>query len=223
MALNIALKTPEDIIDHLGSGEDHWKPGRSAYELAYSWYEAGGIPATVQAVLDTVPLYRSAQMLDGFFERKVALAAPGAQSQTDLMVLASVEGGLAVIAVEGKVTEPFRPLVAEWNTGTPRRMQRLAALCSTFGLDPAKVGDLRYQLFHRAASAVYEAQRYRSRRALFVVQSFGDATSSNFDDYARFAAAIGLGAISKNAVSDARDCDGVELRFAWVADRPRAP
>lgn len=222
MAFNIPLRKPEDIIDYLGAGEDHWKAGRSAYELAYSWYEADGIPPSVQAVLDTVPLYRSARMLDGFFERKVMLAAPGAASQTDLMVLAEVEGGIAVIAVEGKVTEPFGPLVAEWNTGTQGRAKRLKALCETFGIDPQKVGDLRYQLFHRAASAVYEAQRYRSRHALFVVQSFGDATSSNFDDYSRFAAAIGLGAVAKNAVSAPHDCDGVELRFAWVSDRPRA-
>jgi len=221
MALNVSLLLPEDIIDHLGSGDEQWKPGRPAYEIAYSWYDAGGIPASVQAVLDTVPLYRGAQMLDGFFERKVALA-PGAESQTDLMVLAAVEGGLAAIAVEGKATEPFGPLVSEWNTGTRGRTQRLAALCATFGLAPAAVGALRYQLFHRAASAVYEAQRYRSRHALFVVQSFGDATTGNFDDYARFAGAIGLGAVARNAVSAPRDCDGVELRFAWVSDRPRA-
>jgi hypothetical protein len=160
-------------------------------------------------------------MLDGFFERKVALAATGAESQTDLMVLAAVEGGLAVIAVEGKASEPFGPLVSEWNTGTRGRTERLRGLCATFGLDPAAVGDLRYQLFHRAASAVYEAQRYRSRHALFLVQCFADATSGNFDDYARFAAAIGLGAAAKNVVSGPCDCDGVELRFAWVSDRPR--
>jgi hypothetical protein len=222
MALNIPLRRPEDIIDHLGAGEDHWKRGRSAYELAYSWFEANGIPASVQAVLDKVPLYGGAQMLDGFFERKVALPAVGAASQTDLMVLAAVEGGIAVIAVEGKVTEPFGPLIAEWNTGTAGRRQRLAALCTTLGLDPAKVDDLRYQLFHRAASAVYEAQHYRSRHALFVVQSFGDVTSGNFDDYARFAAAMGLGRVAKNQVSAPRDCDGVELRLAWVSDKPRA-
>jgi hypothetical protein len=220
MALNVSLLLPEDIIDHLGNGDEQWKPGRPAYEIAYSWYDAGGIPKPVQKVLDADKLYRGAQMLDGFFERKVALA-PGAESQTDLMVLAAVEGGLAVIAVEGKGVEPFGPLVAEWNTGTRGRVQRLAALCGVFGLDPAQVGALRYQLFHRAASAVYEAQRYRSRHALFVVQSFGDATSSNFDDYARFAAAIGIGAVAKNAISAPRDCDGVALRFAWVSDRPR--
>jgi hypothetical protein len=220
MALNVSLLLPEDIIDHLGSGDEQWKPGRPAYEIAYSWYDAGGIPKSVQAVLDTSPLYRGAQMLDGFFERKVSLI-PGAESQTDLMVIAAVEGGLAVIAVEGKGTEPFGPLVAEWNTGTRGRVQRLAALCATFGLDPAHVDELRYQLFHRAASAVYEAQRYRSRHALFIVQSFSDATSTNFDDYAEFAAAIGLGTAARNAISGPRDCDGVELRFAWVSDRPR--
>lgn len=221
MAFNVPLRRPEDVIDHLGAGEDHWKRGRSAYELAYSWTDANGIPPTVQAVLDGVPLYRGAQMLDGFFERTVALAAPGAASQTDLMVLAAVEGGLAVIAVEGKASEPFGPLVSEWNTGSTGRLKRLGALCATFGLDPAAVGALRYQLFHRVASAVYEAQRYRSRHALFLVHSFADIVSGNFDDYARFAAAIGLGPVARNAVSAPRDCDGVELRFAWVADRPR--
>jgi hypothetical protein len=221
MALNVSLMVPEDIIDHLGRGQDHWKPGRSAYELAYSWYDAGGIPPTVRALLDSQPLYRGAQMIDGFFERTVNLGTRGADSQTDLMVIAAIEPGLAAIAIEGKAGEPFGPLVAEWNTGTAGRVQRLAGLCATLGLEPAKVGDLRYQLFHRAAAAVYEAKRYRGRHALFVVQSFAEHMSANFDDFARFAAAVGFGPVIKGVISEPKICDGVALRVAWVADRPR--
>jgi hypothetical protein len=45
-------------------------------------------------------------------------------------------------------------------------------LCATLGLNTSDVGGLRYQLLHRTASAVYEAQRYRSRRAIMLVHSF---------------------------------------------------
>jgi hypothetical protein len=39
----IAIEKPEEIIPRLGKPELHWKKGRSAYELATAWMEAGGI------------------------------------------------------------------------------------------------------------------------------------------------------------------------------------
>ena len=46
------IRKPEDVIKYLAEGEKHWKKGRSAYELAYSWIKAGDIPGTVREVLN---------------------------------------------------------------------------------------------------------------------------------------------------------------------------
>lgn len=40
---------PTDIIPFPGKGEVHWRKGYSAYELAHSWANAGGIPDTMYA------------------------------------------------------------------------------------------------------------------------------------------------------------------------------
>jgi hypothetical protein len=210
------IREPEDVKPFLAKPELHWKPGFSACELARSWVGAGGIPASVRAVLDTCPDYREAHLIEGFFEREVDLRSRGRPSQTDLLAFVHAAGGYAVVAVEGKAEEPFGPLVSEWNDGSPGKLRRLAGLCDVLGLDPASVSGLRYQLFHRASSAIFEAERYRCRQALLLVHSFSGARTS-YDDFARFAGAlachIGVGQVSAN-----RLCNGVELRLAWVAD-----
>ena len=77
--------------------------------------------------------------------------------------------GDAVIAVEGKVDEPFGDLVSTWNDHSSGKERRLEALCASLGLRVADLGGIRYQLLHRTASAIYEAQRYRTTRAVMLV------------------------------------------------------
>ena len=50
---------------------------------------------------------------------------------------------------------------------------------------------LRYQLFHRSASALLEAQRYDASTALLLVHSFSSA-KAGFADYAAFLRALGI-------------------------------
>ncbi len=97
--------------------------------------------------------------MEGLFERDVDLRTPGHPSQTDLLAFVKLSRGNAVIAVEGKVDEPFDRRVSAWNDRSPGKERRLAALCAALGLRVADVGDIRYQLLHRTVSAIYEAQR----------------------------------------------------------------
>ncbi len=110
---------PEDVRPHLVKPDLHWKKGYSAYELAHSWINSGGIPDPVRAVLDTCPDYADAELIEGLFEREVDLRTPGRPSQTDLLALVRLDRGYAVIAVEGKVEEPFGDLVSKWNDRSP--------------------------------------------------------------------------------------------------------
>ncbi|MBP0465882.1 hypothetical protein J5Y09_18290 [Roseomonas sp. PWR1] len=207
---------PEDVIPFLKKGIGDWQPGKSACELARSWVAADGIPPSVRAVLDTCPDYQRAELIEGFFEREIELAGRGAASQTDLMAFVKAAGGYAVVAVEGKAEEVFGPTVVEWDNGSPNKQVRLRSLCDTLGLDAAAVGSIRYQLLHRTASAIYEAQRYRCDRALMLVHSFSP-TRTSFSDFVAFAQLLQC-PVDIGAISPPRRCAGVELRLGWVAD-----
>jgi hypothetical protein len=219
--LHVPLVKPEDVIPHLAKRELHWRAGYSAQELAMAWCGSrNDFPLAVRAVLRTAPEYARAELVDGFFEREVDLGSPGRNSQTDLMVIAGLENELGIIAIEGKVEESFAELVTDWND-TPRKQRRLELLCGTLGLDCAHIGSIRYQLLHRTASAVYEAKRYRCRHALMLVHSFSPMHRW-FEDFAAFSRAMSLPIQQPDVCSVAKDCEGVSLRLAWVADRLRA-
>ncbi|MCP4317681.1 MAG: hypothetical protein GY789_17100 [Hyphomicrobiales bacterium] len=211
------IKKPEDVIPFLAKGEGDWQKGYSAYELAHSWVLAGDIPNTVRAVLNTAPAYQGAELIEGIFERKTDLGTPGRPSQTDLLALVRLREGRAVIGVEGKVDEPFGPLVREWRDGSPGKERRLAHLCETLGLNPDAVDELRYQLIHRTAAAIYETERHGWGRALMLVHSFSRKRTS-LDDFLAFASAIGHAIRDVGIVSPPIMREGIELRLAWVAD-----
>lgn len=222
----VPMTKPEDVINHLGQREAHWAKGRSAYELSYAWLQSGGIPATVRAVLDSCPDYRGVSLVEGFFEKKVDLLTAGTASQTDLLAILSKDGGLRVVAVEGKVDETFDYLVKDWlakqgkgGRRASRKPQRLQALCATLALASDSVGHLRYQLLHRTASAIYEARRYCTGRAMMLVHSFSPQ-HAGFADFQAFASAIGAPVTAVGSISEPVSRDGVEIRLGWVADRP---
>jgi hypothetical protein len=98
-------------------------------------------------------------------------------------------------------------------------VRRLARLCETLKLAPEEVSYLRYQLLHRTAGAIYEAQRYHCRQAVMLVHSFSRSRTS-FDDFAKFTAAMNLPPVQPGQMSPPKVCGGVHLRLAWVADQP---
>ena len=111
-------------------------------------------------------------------------------------------------AQDAKVDEPFGELVSNWNHHSPGKERRLEVLCVSLGLRVADVGDIRYQLLHRTASAIYEAQRYRTKRALMLVHSFSP-TDASFRDFLVFAELMGLPLEGVNRVSAERECEQV--------------
>jgi len=209
------LEKPEDVKSHLAK-EYHWKKNYSAYELAHSWIGSGDFPAPVREILTKSPKYQSAEIVEALFERDVDLRTAGRNSQADILVFAALVQGYAAIAVEGKVEETFGNLVAEWNDGSPGKVARLSSLCKLLNLT-SDVGRLRYQLFHRTACAVFEAQRYRCANALVLVHSFS-AMQSHFADFVEFTKAVGAPVTSTGEMSKEVILDGVHTQFAWCAD-----
>ena len=223
--IHVPILQPKDVIPHLGS-PSHWQEGRSAKCVADSWFGANGIPAPVSSVLAGDPVFRSATLIDAFLERGVDLGDGARPSQTDLMAVVSLEGGLGILAVEAKKDETFGPTVADWLADQDRersqKESRLKALCTVLGLDAAVAGSLRYQLLHRTVSVILEARRYQAGHAAMLVQSFCPKGSWH-DDFAAFAAAMGFGPVPKDGISAPRDCGGVQLRLGWVSNPVEGP
>ncbi|MBX3499273.1 MAG: asparaginase [Alphaproteobacteria bacterium] len=215
------MRAPIDVKPFLGKPDLHWKVGRSAYELATSWLAADGVPTVVRAVLDQAPEWRSASLNEAAFEKQVELRTRGAASQTDLMAYMSLADGPGILAIEGKVTETFGQRVDD--TGMSKGQKaRAADLCGMLGISIADAGSLRYQLLHRTASAVIEAQRIKARHAMMLVHSF-DVGQAGRSDFETFAQKLGVSGAGANRISSSKTIEGVELRLAWVADRPHHP
>ena len=216
----VPVRKPEDVIPHLGS-PTHWKQGRSAKSLADAWFEANDFPPRVREVLGKDAALNGIELIDAWLERCTDLAdGRSTASQTDLLAVAGLGSELTVIAVEGKVTESFDKLVSEWLAdGSDGKRQRLNGLCQLLGLDPDKVGSLRYQFFHRTAAAILEARRYRASKAILLIHSFCPK-ATGLGDYVEFGRSLGFESLHRDGISEPRDVGGIEVRLAWVSDEP---
>ncbi len=189
-----------------------WRQGYSARTLAYAWQEAHGFPAEVGSILTSV--FPTAELLLALPEHKVPLPGGTRSSQNDIWVLARSDHQLISMAVEGKVSEPFGPTVQEWQAeSSPGKVKRLAYLLSLLGL--SSIPDTtRYQLLHRTASAIIEAQRFNAAHAVMLVHSFSPS-SEWFQDYAAFVALMG-GSAAADKMIPVGSPSGVSLHLAWV-------
>lgn len=220
LRIHVPLLKPEDVIPHLGKGELHWRDGYSAKSVCVSWFNANDIPSAVRSVLDQAPEYRGAELLEAWLERCTHLPwGKGNPSQTDLLALLRLEDGLAILGIEAKVKESFGPIVRDWlDDGGANKEARLHGLCDFLGLELTAALDLRYQLLHRTAAAILEAQRFGAARAAMVVQSFCPERTG-LSDFRAFARAAAFGDIGANSMSEPRKLNGVETRVGWIADR----
>ena len=201
---------PADWQRHLAEPNLHWKPGRSAMETAMSWEGAKGLPAEIGTVLPGM------ELLQAIVEYPVFLPGGGNVSKNDVFALLRDDDGLIVCMVEAKRDEPFGPRLSEWLLGASEGKRiRLKAICDCLGLDSDAVpGSTRYQLLHRAASAVLTARAYRTTRAIVLVQSFSPEARW-FADFAFFCGLFGREAGQGRLVS-AELPGNCSLELGWV-------
>ena len=217
------LTLPLEVKPLLRDPELHWKKGRSAYEAAHSWIragqkEAGGFPRRVREVISSAPEWAEMEIVAGFFEHATALDTQRGPSSNDVLVVCGVASGLGVLAIEAKAGESFGERIMDWNK-TEGRARRLTWACELLGVNEDACGGLRWQLFHRTASALIEARRFRAAHAVMIVHDFGNEPSWT-DDYAAFADAIGVTGAGVGAVSAPLEIRDISLRLAWVRDVP---
>jgi hypothetical protein len=122
---------------------------------------------------------------------------------------------LVSLSIEGKVNEPFASTVGEWLAGaSDGKKHRLDALRSILRLGSSIPDHIRYQLIHRTASAVIEAERFGALHAVMLVHSFSPENLW-FDDFAQFCALFGLVA-QLDGIASTTLGNGVVLHLGWV-------
>lgn len=201
----------------LADPEKHWKPGYSAYELAYSWEDANNLPACVEKAFkgSNIPLFQNVKVLYGFPEYPVSLPGRGKSSQNDLYVLAKANDEFLTIMVEGKVSEEFDVKVEDWiRDSSEGKKNRLNYLVGLLNLEEKDILQIRYQLLHRAASAVKEAIDVNAKNAMMLIHSFSEE-GKWFNDYAHFVNLFNLDP-KKDGVVGPVAVSGVNLYFGWV-------
>lgn len=196
---------------------EHWARGKSARTLAHCWEDCEGFPAEVGAVFKQAEALQNIEPLLALPEWKVPLPGSGRPSQNDIWVLAktTTPHELVSIAVEGKVDEPFGQTLEEWNKdASTNKQKRLEYLLSCFGIKLP--GHIHYQLVHRAASAVIEAERFGARAAVMLVHSFSHTDQSQgFEEYSEFCRLFGIEA--KIGVLGRTSARGkLPLHLGWV-------
>ena len=167
-------------------------------------------------------------------EHRVALPGGSRASQTDLFALARSGPHLISIAVEGKVAEEFDATVGDWldrraaeqsKRGRPHEpsahaRKRLAFLRKLLQLDEADILDLRYQLLHRTAAAVLEAQRFAAHYALMLVHSFS-ASDAWLADYQAFTQRMGAPSADADLIVAVGKRGGIPLYLGWIRGEER--
>jgi hypothetical protein len=203
----------------LADPKKQWRRARSAWELAVSWEAAAAaglpMPAEVADAFARQPRFGGVpEVLIAIPEHCVPLDTTRRPSQNDLWLLLRAGDARISVAVEGKAGETFGLRIQKWyQAHSAGKERRLRFVCRQLGLGYDHIDlSLRYQLLHRAASAVIEARRWGASEAVLLVQSFG-GDPEHFADFARFAEALEIeaerGAIAGGVPIVEVDADGV--------------
>jgi hypothetical protein len=209
---------PSDWRTFLADPVKQWRTGYSACTLAHCWEAADGFPPEVSKVLTqtTEPLLANLEPLLAVPEFKVPLPGGSRASQNDVFVLARSSAGPVCIMVEGKVNECFGPTLDEWRTDASAGKDiRLSFLLRTLSVSAPPSGDIRYQLFHRAASAIITAEQYHAVAAIVLVHSFSEHRIG-WQDYEAFVNLFGVRALS-DVVQRLPIVSPIPLFVVWVA------
>lgn len=215
----LPAEKPEDWIHFLAEKEKHWKPGFSAFEIANRWQLAQDFPDEVRKVFrkSGIGIFQNIEILFAFPEHQVALPpTAGHPSQNDIFILAKGNNQLVSIAVEAKVSEDFDLPIREWRkqSESKGKKERIEYLREKLGIGDMDIDHIRYQLIHRTASAIIEAERFNAPNAVMMVHSFSQSYE-HFDDYSFFVELFGAKAGKDNIVS-AGNIKGIELFIAWI-------
>ncbi len=213
----------EDWKGLLAKPDLHWKPGRSAILCTSAFESISGLPHSIRDAFDasdTTGGHSNLELLVAIPEYQTALDGGNAGSQSDVFCLVRAALGVIALTVEAKVDESFGPTIAGWKTKTSERggAARWSQMCSKLGVGTDWPELVRYQLLHRLAAAVIEQERFGTKVAAMVVQSFcADDRLNGFKDFCNFAGHMGVVEVQKNRMYRTR-AEGCPKLIGWVQE-----
>jgi hypothetical protein len=165
---------------------EHWKQGRSAYELARDWIDGDAATAVV-SLLSTQSEFTGLELIDGVAEKRTQFDDDSRGPRNhDLLLRGRLPSGeLVTVAVEGKADEPFDlPLWRYRETGLKRStdtgtLARSDALVRQF-FQTSLAADrseppiicMGYQLFSALAGTLADAKSHGSPQAVLLVMEY---------------------------------------------------
>jgi len=215
----VPTKGTKDWRDLLADPVKQWRPTYSAKYLADVWEKSNGFPPEVVELFSSsgIPSFSGLELLLAFPEHGVDLPPDSRRpSQNDLFVIAKgADGNLISIMIEGKVNEPFDKTLQKWKVGmSSGKTERLRFLQDCLGLSADIPDQIRYQLLHRAASALIEAKRFNAGSAVMLIHSFSESDQW-FKDYQAFLSLFGVTA-APGKLHFLKNTHGVDLYSGWV-------
>lgn len=178
---------------------EHWKPGRSAMELAKAWFRKphASPPNEFLKLLQSSERLTGIQLLRGVPELVTSLPERGEGRNHDLWLLAGTKDEQVTICVEAKADEAFgnetvsqyrqsaqKYLESGGRTKVPQRIDRMLSIVSGASDD---WDCIRYQLLAALCGTVLQAVRDGSSIAVLVVHEFRTAktTAEKLEDNER--------------------------------------
>ena len=173
-----------------------WEKGCSAKSLAGAWENSKGIPREIVEVLAENESFFNIELVFAFPQYEVPLKGGSKGSQNDVLTVLRTPNALSIMTVEGKAKEDFDDTISVWKTNTSDYgvKNRLSYILNRIGIEESvNIEQLRYQLFHRLASAVIMAEKLHAQNAIMIVQSFNENDSENhFSDFVDFIEVYGF-------------------------------
>lgn len=220
--LHIATRGIGSWRERLASPDRQWKRCFSAFETAVSWEHAArkdsGLPAPIEKLFRESG-YSEPLLVFAVAEHKVDLASEGADSQSDVWAVVKTSAGMLSLTVEAKAKEAFgNENLEHWlvagksEDSTINRQKRWEYIRSHLPKSDSFLA-IRYQMLHRCAASVMEANRFGFQHAAFVVQAF-ETPDKSFQDYALFCQALQVPAIRGGMAKTSMA--GISLSVGWA-------
>jgi hypothetical protein len=197
----------------------HWRDGYSAKLTAYSWEKNADIPEEILKVLYSNVDFINLELLFAIPEYKVSLPGGKRPSQNDVLAVFTTQKALSVMTIEGKAKEDFDETIKDWKqkTSDVGVNERLGYILEKIGIKDKDIEHLRYQLFHRLASAVIMAEKFHAKNAIMIIQSFNDNNNENhFSDFENFMNLYIKSPINKSQLYKLINIDEIDIYAAWV-------
>jgi Domain of unknown function (DUF6946) len=214
----IPTENAESWKPFLAEPEKQWKDGYSAKSVAVSWEKNRDIPIEIKEAMNKSEILKDAELLLAIPEYKVSLPGGNRDSQNDVLAIMRHDYGLIVAAVEAKFRESFgNDTVNEWlKNASDGKKERLSFILNIISFPQIDYCNLRYQLFHRLASAVIMAKKFYASQAIMIIQSFEEDDKKNhYGDFTAFVEAYGKTVVKKEPIELAQ-VDGLTISTMWV-------